>query len=280
MISKWVITLFLAFTICEFCGKDFKEVNGRKWRCKSRSRQSSSNNHVANDNASSSNMVNPEIINNRSIANGEYIHCSCGKKCEGLRGLKAHQRSCRVIKSMGDNFVDYLKNDYNELNDDNNIDNNVENNLIDDNMNESPSLRKGVKLPTSINDWDIVNTYFHSTLPTSEISEKDIEETIEHLNESVYKYFKDNFGLVDTAKEDERKFVEMYKKFSKCQLKSELKRLKNERNPPISQLRFVSRKLRVKATLSLTNKVYRIDHDFELKNNFWSYVKHYLEKPT
>ena len=68
--------------------------------------------------------------------------------------------------------------------------------------------------------------------------------------------------------------------FSKCQLKSELKRLKKERNPPISQLRFVSRKLRVKATLSLTNKVYRIDHDFELKNNFWSYVKHYLEKPT
>ena len=280
MISKWVITLFLAFTICEFCGKDFKEVNGRKWRCKSRSRQSSSNNHVANDNASSSNMVNPEIINNRSIANGEYIHCSCGKKCEGLRGLKAHQRSCRVIKSMGDNFVDYLNNDYNELNDDNNIDINVENNLIDDNMNESPSLRNGAKLPTSINDWDIVKKYFHSTLPTSEISEKDIEETVEHLNETVYKYFKDNFGLVDTAKEDERKFVEMYKNFSKCQLKSELKRLKNERNPPISQLRFVSRKLRVQATSSPTNKVCYIDHDLELKNNFWSCIKHCLEKPT
>ena len=28
------------------------------------------------------------------------------------------------------------------------------------------------------------------------------------------------------------------------------------------------------------NKVYSIDHDLELKSNFWSYVKHYLEKAT
>ena len=72
----------------------------------------------------------------------------------------------------------------------------------------------------------------------------------------------------------------MYKNFPKCQLKSELKRLKNERNPLISQFHFVSRKLRIKATSSPTNKVYNIDHDLELKNNFWSYVKRYLEKPT
>ena len=38
--------------------------------------------------------------------------------------------------------------------------------------------------------------------------------------------------------------------------------------------------LRAKATSSPTNKVYSIDHDLELKNNFWSYVKYYLEKPT
>ena len=101
---------------------------------------------------------------------------------------------------MGDNFADNLNNDYNELNNDDNIENNVENNLIDDNMNESRSLKNDVKLPTSIKDCDIANTYFHSTLPTSEINEKDIEETVEHLNETVYKYFKDNFGLVDTAK--------------------------------------------------------------------------------
>ena len=52
------------------------------------------------------NIVHPEITNNRSISNVEYISCSCGKRCKGLRGLKAHQRSCRVIKSMSDNIVD------------------------------------------------------------------------------------------------------------------------------------------------------------------------------
>ena len=33
MISKWVIILFLPFTVCEFCGKDFESLNRHKWRC-------------------------------------------------------------------------------------------------------------------------------------------------------------------------------------------------------------------------------------------------------
>ena len=116
MISKWVIILFLAFTVCEFCGKDFERLNWHKWKCKSRSHQNSTNSNVANNNASSNNIVNPEIINNRSISNVEYISCSCGKRYKGLRGLKARQRSFRNIKSMSDNIVDNVENDYNELN--------------------------------------------------------------------------------------------------------------------------------------------------------------------
>ena len=41
---------------------------------------------------------------------------------------------------MSDNFVDNLKNDYNELNDDSNFDINIENNLLDDTTNGSPPL--------------------------------------------------------------------------------------------------------------------------------------------
>ena len=63
-------------------------------------------------------------------------------------------------------------------------------------------------------------------------------------------------------------------------LQKELKQLKNERSPSVSQIRFVSRMLRAKATWSPSNKVYSIDHDLELKNKFCSYVKHYLEKLT
>ena len=90
MISKWVIVLFLAFTVCEFCGKDFESLNRHKWKCKSIT--------TANNNASSNNIVNPEIINNRSISSVEYISCSCGKRCKGLCGLKTHQRSCKAVK--------------------------------------------------------------------------------------------------------------------------------------------------------------------------------------
>ena len=35
-----------------------------------------------------------------------------------------------------------------------------------------------------------------------------------------------------------------------------------------------------KVTLSPRNKVYHIDHNLELKNYFWNYVIHYLEKAT
>ena len=184
---------FLAYSVCKFCGKDFESINRHKWRYKLRSHQSSSNSNVAIDNANSNNFVNPEIINNRSIANVEYIICSCGKQCKGLRGLKAHKRSCRVIKSMSDNSVDNLENDYNELNDDNNFYIYVDNNLLNDTTNEC----KKTKLLTSTNDWDITNTYFHSNLATSEISEKDTEETFKHVNETIYNYFKDIKIILD-----------------------------------------------------------------------------------
>ena len=53
---------------------------------------------------------------------------------------------------------------------------------------------------------------------------------------------------VDSTKEDERNFTEMYKNFKKYQLKKELKQLKNERNLPVLRIRLVSTMLRVKAT--------------------------------
>ena len=78
----------------------------------------------------------------------------------------------------------------------------------------SPSLKNGVKLTASTNDWGIASTSFHSNLPISQISENDTEEIVKHFNGTVYNYFKDNFGLVDSAKEDERNFTEIYKNFT------------------------------------------------------------------
>ena len=110
MISKWVLILFLAFAVCEFFGNYFERINRYMWRCKSRSHQSSNNSKVANDNESSNNIFNSEIINNRLNSYIEYISCSCGKQCKELIGLKVHQRTCRVIKQISVSFVDNLEN--------------------------------------------------------------------------------------------------------------------------------------------------------------------------
>ena len=53
---------------------------------------------------------------------------------------------------------------------------------------------------------------------------------------------------MDSTKEDEHNFTEIYKNFKKYQLKKELKQLKNERNLSVLQIRFVSTMLRAKAT--------------------------------
>ena len=148
IIIIWLIILFLTFIVCEICGKDFESINRHTCRCKSRSSQSSSNSNVANDNVSSNNTAKSEITNNRSISNVEWISCFCGKQCKGHCGLKAHQRLCRAIKSIIDNFVDSLENDYNKLNDDSNFDINVDNNLSVDTTNKSPSFKKNV-IPTT-----------------------------------------------------------------------------------------------------------------------------------
>ena len=52
---------------------------------------------------------------------------------------------------------------------------------------------------------------------------------------------------VDSTKEDERNFTEMYKNFKKYQLKKELKQLKNERNLSVLRIRLALTMLRAKA---------------------------------
>ena len=65
-----------------------------------------------------------------------------------------------------------------------------------------------------------------------------------------------------------RIFPKLYKNFTKHRLKEELKWLTKKQNPPIPQICFVWKMLRVKAILSHTNKVCSINHNLELKNNF------------
>ena len=56
-------------------------------------------------------MNSPNIV----ISRRSVIKCCCGKICKGARGLKMHQRSCRVIHGLNDEL-------YNDIEEQINID--------------------------------------------------------------------------------------------------------------------------------------------------------------
>ena len=73
-------------------------------------------------------------------------------------------------------------------------------------------------------------------------------------------------------------------KSTKSQLKKQLKSLKYQSPNNVDEVRYISKLLRSKITKAKTQdqfdqKVYSIDHDNEIKKNFWGYVKFYIEKP-
>ena len=76
-----------------------------------------------------------------------------------------------------------------------------------------------------------------------------------------------------------------YKDYSKSQLKKELKRLKhNNTDKDVVTIRLVAKLLRSKVNSENTNcfkdKTNSIDHDKEIKKNFWGYVKELIKKPN
>ena len=74
------------------------------------------------------------------------VKCSCGQKCKGLRGLKAHQRSCRVINGLPAELLEDLEKDGNDCYTSNALSDtlsNIENQIY---LEEEPDLKQGIKL--------------------------------------------------------------------------------------------------------------------------------------
>ena len=77
------------------------------------------------------------------------VKCFCGKVCKGARGLKMHQRSCRVILGLNEELLEDVF-EQEQCNNDckgylNNICNDTTHN--DDQDDEHPELKKGINLP-------------------------------------------------------------------------------------------------------------------------------------
>ena len=98
MMHSTLIGLLLVCAICSFCGKNFESLGTHQWRCKQKLH------HVENVHNSTTSLGKMPVIISLGIAPPKRsgIKCCCGKVCRGARGLKMHQRSCRVILGLND----------------------------------------------------------------------------------------------------------------------------------------------------------------------------------
>ena len=144
MIRSSVVCLLLSCVICLFCGKDFVTLGRHQWRCKQKV-----NENVHYGSASQKGMpVEPVITSPTSAIHKSGVKC-CGKMCKGARGLKMHQRSCKVISGLNGELLEDIKNQEESCD---NTTVNLNNGFTDTNTtnklnNEYPELKKGINLP-------------------------------------------------------------------------------------------------------------------------------------
>ena len=91
--------------------------------------------------------------------------------------------------------------------------------------------------------WKETNEHFKTVLPyNSEIA--NIEDTIVHMQKSIYQYFSDKYGCVN--KNIFNGYSAIYGHLSKGQLKLKLRELKTAEYPREDEIKFVSSLLHLK----------------------------------
>ena len=273
---------------CQYCERTFKTLSKHIWRCSKKITQPShdTNRIHGNENVEFRNQTLANIDNENSIAAPEgtlteyderiqrrkennYIECHCGKLCNGNRGLRAHQRFCHVndVPELRDLFMQEIQ----QLNS-NDID--IESSDEELEINHFKRLpKKGIKLPKTAEEWNTANEYFKQNLSNCE-NINDIEIEIRNIQNIIYNYFVVNNGTVGGESTD---LQQQYGKFSKRQLKYELRNLKNQNDPNNDRaIRYVSKLIRSKYSKKAFDEK---DHNSEVKEKFWKYCKETLEKP-
>ena len=100
-------------------------------------------------------------------------------------------------------------------------------------------------MPKADSGWELANLFFKSELSTSDISSDNLNKTITSMNSTIYNYFAENYGTVETDNKKENDLLEKYGEFSVNNLKKELKKLKRS-NSYLRTIKFVSKRIRSK----------------------------------
>ena len=100
-------------------------------------------------------------------------------------------------------------------------------------------------MPKTDSGWELANLFFKSALSTSDINRDNLNETIASMNSTIYNYFAENYGTVETDNKKDNDLLEKYGEFSVNNLKKEMKKLKRS-NSDLRTIKFVSKSIRSK----------------------------------
>ena len=242
-----LLALLIFSVVCNYCGKDFTSLGRHSWRCKSKIPNQQDRNHYCGENLENRNNDElPDVqVNDDSISNRGNVLSTCGKSCKGLRGLKSHQRSCCIIKSLNDALLYDIE-----------LVNDVEIEILENyTISGSPSLEPGVNLPKPLEDWNLANTFFIANISCTDIKERYLNTVVQDFSTIIYDYFKTNFGIVKTYNDTKR------------QLRNELERLKKE-NTDRNAIVYVSKLLHSKVQPTPNANIDNINYDEEVSKSF------------
>ena len=271
---------FAFLAICGFCHKDFKSLGGHQWRCRKKlnDQQEDTGQRTYSSDSSSiqldhgNNVI--EETNERLLSSNSEISCVGGKVCKGNR---SHQPACRTIRGLNQELTNALRSYDHDNEDEITTDNLVQ---LDDQVRTKP----GIKLPKTDSGWELANLFFKSELSTSNIDRDNLNETIASMNSTIYDYFAENYGTVETDNKKDNDLLEKYGEFSVNNLKKELKKLKKRSNSDLRTIKFVSKSIRSKLKNNSeepVNKhkdaIYAADHDAFIKHSgVWKYAYEYF----
>ena len=98
------------------------------------------------------------------------------------------------------------------------------------------------------------------------------------MNDVIYKYFKENYRLVEGHDDQIKPLKHKYSGYSKNQLKRQLKQLKLCKDYGLSfEIKFLSRLIPSEISKANTKSVHNFDHDHEIQQGIWSYCKKVLD---
>lgn len=296
----WIIltslTIICEATKCEFCHKDFKVLGRHQWRCQSRGATASDpppspteqHGYSAQEphvNQSTLNINQPDLSNDHQRAvradnTTVWLACHCGRLCKGRRGLRAHQRSCRALacllgnnNSVGSDRIAFELSGEDHQPDgipisESNLDLGSEftadRNSICENSVRSVN-RPGLKLPSTLDDWNMAQAYFVANSPLPAII-NDVNSAAETFQCSVYEYFHNHHGCVNKSSRTE---VNRERR----KIRKQLKQLK-ESNSDVNAIRYMSSSLRsVMPSKMEQNDVKKIkSNSRDYKKNPWKFI--------